>query len=32
MPHFTIDYSANLSRVEVVRKAAVASGIFPLRR
>jgi 5-carboxymethyl-2-hydroxymuconate isomerase len=37
MPHFTIEYSANLdSRVdmsdicEVVRKAAVETGIFPL--
>lgn len=37
MPHFTIEYSANLERraaiadtVEVVRKAAVATGIFPL--
>ena len=37
MPHFTIEYSANLDRridmagvVEVVRKAAVESGIFPL--
>jgi 5-carboxymethyl-2-hydroxymuconate isomerase len=37
MPHFTIEYSANLDRrvdmaaaVEVVRKAAVATGIFPL--
>ena len=37
MPHFTIEYSANLDRhadmaevVEVVRKAAVETGIFPL--
>ena len=37
MPHFTIQYSANLDRqidmakvVEVVRKAAVETGIFPL--
>jgi 5-carboxymethyl-2-hydroxymuconate isomerase len=37
MPHFTIEYSANLDAVvdmaevvEVVRKAAVATGIFPL--
>ena len=37
MPHFTIEYSANLDArvdmagvVEVVRKAAVESGIFPL--
>jgi 5-carboxymethyl-2-hydroxymuconate isomerase len=37
MPHFTIEYSANLARrvdmaeiVEVVRKAAVETGIFPL--
>ena len=37
MPHFTIAYSANLDAVvdmgevvEVVRKAAVATGIFPL--
>jgi 5-carboxymethyl-2-hydroxymuconate isomerase len=37
MPHFTIEYSANLdgridmaALVEVVRKAAVESGIFPL--
>jgi 5-carboxymethyl-2-hydroxymuconate isomerase len=37
MPHFTIEYSANLDKrvdmakvVEVVRKAAVESGIFPL--
>jgi 5-carboxymethyl-2-hydroxymuconate isomerase len=37
MPHFTIEYSANLDGrvdmaevVEVVRKAAVESGIFPL--
>jgi 5-carboxymethyl-2-hydroxymuconate isomerase len=37
MPHFTIEYSANLDGrvdmaevVEVVRKAAVAAGIFPL--
>jgi 5-carboxymethyl-2-hydroxymuconate isomerase len=37
MPHFTIEYSANLDSrldigkvVEVVRKAAVATGIFPL--
>jgi 5-carboxymethyl-2-hydroxymuconate isomerase len=37
MPHFTIEYSANLdsridmaSVVEVVRKAAVETGIFPL--
>jgi 5-carboxymethyl-2-hydroxymuconate isomerase len=36
MPHFTIEYSANLDRridmaevVEVVRKAALESGIFP---
>ncbi|MBA4034813.1 MAG: 5-carboxymethyl-2-hydroxymuconate isomerase [Bradyrhizobium sp.] len=37
MPHFTIEYSANLDGrvdmglvVELVRKAAVESGIFPL--
>lgn len=37
MPHFTLEYSANLDErvdmaevVEVVRKAAVESGIFPL--
>jgi 5-carboxymethyl-2-hydroxymuconate isomerase len=37
MPHFTIEYSANLDRhidmgavVELVRKAAVEAGIFPL--
>jgi 5-carboxymethyl-2-hydroxymuconate isomerase len=37
MPHFTIQYSANLDKqidmakvVEVVRKAAVETGIFPL--
>jgi 5-carboxymethyl-2-hydroxymuconate isomerase len=37
MPHFTIEYSANLDRhvdmgavVEVVRKAAAETGIFPL--
>ena len=37
MPHFTIEYSANLDQrvdiakvVEVVRKAAVEAGIFPL--
>jgi 5-carboxymethyl-2-hydroxymuconate isomerase len=37
MPHFTIEYSANLDGridmaevVEVVRRAAVESGIFPL--
>jgi 5-carboxymethyl-2-hydroxymuconate isomerase len=37
MPHFTIEYSTNLDAVvdmgevvEVVRKAAVATGIFPL--
>jgi len=37
MPHFTIEYSANLDArvdmaavVDVVRKAAVATGIFPL--
>ena len=37
MPHFTIEYSANLDRrvdmrkvVEVVRNAAVETGIFPL--
>jgi 5-carboxymethyl-2-hydroxymuconate isomerase len=37
MPHFTIEYSANLDArvdmgevVEVVRKAAVDTGIFPL--
>jgi len=37
MPHFTIEYSANLDAVvdmgevvELVRKAAVATGIFPL--
>src|SRR5580700_4134752 len=37
MPHFTLEYSANLDAridmakvVEVVRKAAVATGIFPL--
>ena len=37
MPHFTIEYSANLDAhvdmgkiVELVRKAAVESGIFPL--
>lgn len=37
MPHFTIEYSANLESVvdmgdlvETVRRAAVATGIFPL--
>jgi 5-carboxymethyl-2-hydroxymuconate isomerase len=37
MPHFTIEYSANLDSrldmaevVEVVRRAAVETGIFPL--
>ena len=37
MPHFTIEYSANLDGrvdmgkvVELVRKAAVETGIFPL--
>ena len=37
MPHFTIEYSANLEAsvdmgevVEVVRKAAIETGIFPL--
>ena len=37
MPHFTIEYSANLESsvdmgevVEVVRKAAIETGIFPL--
>ena len=37
MPHFTIEYSANLDKrldmakvVEIVRKAAVKTGIFPL--
>ena len=37
MPHFTIEYSANLDArvdmtetIEVVRKAAVETGIFPL--
>ena len=37
MPHFTIEYSANLDErldmaevVDVVRKAAVETGIFPL--
>lgn len=37
MPHFTIEYSANLDHrvdmaaiVEVVRKAAIETGIFPL--
>ena len=37
MPHFTIEYSANLDTrldmaklVEVVRKAAIETGIFPL--
>ena len=37
MPHFTLEYSANLDRhvdmaavVEAVRKAAVETGIFPL--
>src|SRR5262252_339957 len=37
MPHFTLQYSANLDShiemaeiVEVVRRAAVESGIFPL--
>ena len=37
MPHFTIEYSANLDAridigevVEVIRKAAVETGIFPL--
>jgi 5-carboxymethyl-2-hydroxymuconate isomerase len=37
MPHFTLEYSANLDRhadisavVEVVRQAAVETGIFPL--
>src|SRR4051794_15273035 len=37
MPHFTLEYSANLDSrldmagaVEVVRKAAVETGIFPL--
>ena len=36
MPHFTIEYSANLDKrvdmakvVEIVRKAAVETGIFP---
>jgi 5-carboxymethyl-2-hydroxymuconate isomerase len=37
MPHFTLEYSANLDKcvdmskaVEVVRKAAMETGIFPL--
>jgi 5-carboxymethyl-2-hydroxymuconate isomerase len=37
MPHFTIEYSANIDKrvdmakvVELVRKAAVETGIFPL--
>jgi 5-carboxymethyl-2-hydroxymuconate isomerase len=37
MPHFTIEYSANLDKrvdmgkvVEIVRKSAVETGIFPL--
>jgi 5-carboxymethyl-2-hydroxymuconate isomerase len=37
MPHFTIEYSANLDAlvdmddvVEIVRKAAIETGIFPL--
>jgi 5-carboxymethyl-2-hydroxymuconate isomerase len=37
MPHFTIEYSANLDSrldmaavVEVVRKAAIETGVFPL--
>jgi 5-carboxymethyl-2-hydroxymuconate isomerase len=37
MPHFTIEYSANMDKrvdmakvVDVVRKAAVETGIFPL--
>ena len=37
MPHFTLEYSANLDRlvdmaevVEIVRKTAVETGIFPL--
>ena len=37
MPHFTIEYSANLEKrvdmaaiVELVRKAAVETGIFPI--
>jgi 5-carboxymethyl-2-hydroxymuconate isomerase len=37
MPHFTIEYSANLDKrvdmakaVEIVRKAAIETGIFPL--
>jgi 5-carboxymethyl-2-hydroxymuconate isomerase len=37
MPHFTIEYSANLDKrvdmakiVEIVRKAAVETGIFPI--
>ena len=37
MPHFTLEYSANLDQhvdmgvvVEVIRKAAVETGIFPL--
>ena len=37
MPHFTIEYSANLDKrvdmgkvVEIVREAAVETGIFPL--
>ena len=37
MPHFTIEYSANLDQrldmtevVEVVRRAAIETGIFPL--
>ena len=37
MPHFTIEYSGNLDRhvdmgaaVELVRKAAVETGVFPL--
>ena len=37
MPHFTLEYSANLDArldmgkvVEIVRKAAVETGIFPL--
>ena len=37
MPHFTIEYSSNLDKrvdmgevVELVRKAAVETGIFPV--
>ena len=37
MPHFTLEYSANLDSrvdmakvVEIVRKAAVETGIFPV--